>query len=57
MPEVHVEAVEAQPEDSEENCHPSSFVSSSAENVDDEAEEVHMQPPPKFGWWGNCCLF
>ena len=54
---MYVDAVEAQPEDLEDNCHPSSFVSSLAENVDDEVEEVHMQPPPKFRWWRDCRLF
>ena len=37
--------MEAQPEDSEESYQPSLFVSPSAENVDDEDEEVDIKQP------------
>jgi len=49
--------VEAQPEDSEEGvCPPFSFVSSPAENVDDESKGLEMELP-KRRFWMDCCLF
>jgi len=49
--------VEAQPEDSEEDlCPPPSFVSSPAENVDDESEGLDTEAQkPRFRM--HCCLF
>ena len=59
MPEgPYFDAVEAKPEeDSEEiESYPlSSVVSPPAENVDDEFEEIHIEPR-KRSRWSNCCL-
>ena len=51
---INTNAVEAQSEESEESYQPSLFVSSPAESVDDEDEEVDIEQPKRS--WRNCWI-
>lgn len=51
--EAYVDAVDAQPEDSEESCQQSVFVSPSAKDPSDQVEVLHIRVP-KRRLWPDC---